>query len=163
MFSISLRRNFDYSSAGWQNWQNILQWYDVNGRTGYLQENINNGEIKLHLQNERGDILINGNSIANIVNNINSLKNGRVWNVILSTQSDGTHEIPSLDGAEALLTLGYVYRIQATMTIPMNIFKMARGEGGMILLDGLTIEVIDDTHIKVTGLTNNYLFRIFVR
>ena len=59
--------------------------------------------------------------------------------------------------------LGYVYRIQATMTIPMNIFKTARGEGGKILFEGLTIEVVDDTHTKVTGLTNNYLFRVFVR
>lgn len=89
--SITLKRNYDYKTAS--GWQNILQWYDVNGRTGYLQENIGNGEIKLCLQNERGDILINGNSIAWIANNINNLKSSRNWNVILAAQADGEHEI----------------------------------------------------------------------
>ena len=157
--SITLKRNYDYKTAS--GWQNILQWYDVNGRTGYLQENIGNGEIKLCLQNERGDILINGNSIAWIANNINNLKSSRNWNVILAAQADGEHEIPVLSGTEALLTLGYVYRIQATMIIPMNIFIAANGEGGKILFSGLTIEVINNTHIKVSGIESDYLFRVF--
>ena len=159
--SITLKRNYDYKTAS--GWQNILQWYDVNGRTGYLQENIGNGEIKLCLQNERGDILINGNSIAWIANNINNLKSSRNWNVILAAQADGEHEIPVLSGTEALLTLGYVYRIQATMIIPMNIFIAANGEGGKILFSGLTIEVINNTHIKVSGIESDYLFRVFTR
>lgn len=160
-FSIALKRDYDYKTAS--GWKGLLSWNDNNGRTGYLQENVSDGKITLYLTNERGDILINGNSVAQIVNNINNLKSSRTWNVILAAQADGTHEIPALDGTEALLMLGYVYRIQATMTIPMNIFKTARGEGGKILFEGLTIEVVDDTHTKVTGLTNNYLFRVFVR
>lgn len=160
-FSIALKRDYDYKTAS--GWKCLLSWNDNNGRTGYLQENVSDGKITLYLTNERGDILINGNSVAQIVNNINNLKSSRTWNVILAAQADGTHEIPALDGTEALLMLGYVYRIQATMTIPMNIFKTARGEGGKILFEGLTIEVVDDTHTKVTGLTNNYLFRVFVR
>lgn len=160
-FSIALKRDYDYKTAS--GWKGLLSWNDNNGRTGYLQENVSDGKITLYLTNERGDILINGNSVAWIVNNINNLKSSRTWNVILAAQADGTHEIPALDGTEALLMLGYVYRIQATMTIPMNIFKTARGEGGKILFEGLTIEVVDDTHIKVTNLANDYLFRVFVR
>lgn len=160
-FSIALKRDYDYKTAS--GWKGLLSWNDNNGRTGYLQENVSDGKITLYLTNERGDILINGNSVDWIVNNINNLKSSRTWNVILAAQADGTHEIPALDGTEALLMLGYVYRIQATMTIPMNIFKTARGEGGKILFEGLTIEVVDDTHIKVTNLANDYLFRVFVR
>ncbi len=160
-FNIALKRDYDYKTAS--GWKGLLSWNDNNGRTGYLQENVSDGKITLYLTNERGDILINGNSVAWIVNNINNLKSSRTWNVILAAQADGTHEIPALDGTEALLMLGYVYRIQATMTISMNIFKTARGEGGKILFEGLTIEVVDDTHIKVTNLANDYLFRVFVR
>lgn len=126
-FSISLKRDYDYKTAS--GWKNVLQWYDNNSRTGYLSENVKNGGVELSLTNERGDIFINGNSISTIVNSINNLKSSRVWNVILATQENDTHEIQPLDGTEALLILGYVYRIQATMTIPMNIFKAARGEG----------------------------------
>lgn len=160
-FDIGLKRDYDYKTAS--GWKHILSWNDNNGRTGYLHENVSNGKINLSLTNERGDIYINGNSIANIVNDINNLKNGRNWNVILATQADGEHEIPALSGTEALLTLGYVYRIQATMIIPMNIFIIANGEGGKILFNGLTIEVIDNTHIKVSGIESDYLFRVFTR
>lgn len=160
-FDIGLKRDYDYKTAS--GWKHILSWNDNNGRTGYLHENVSNGKINLSLTNERGDIYINGNSIANIVNDINNLKNGRNWNVILATQADGEHEIPALSGTEALLILGYVYRIQATMIIPMNIFIIANGEGGKILFNGLTIEVIDNTHIKVSGIESNYLFRVFTR
>lgn len=160
-FNIGLKRDYDYKTAS--GWKYILSWNDNNGRTGYLHENVSNGKINLSLTNERGDIYINGNSIANIVNDINNLKNSRQWNVILAVHADGEHEIPALSGTEALLTLGYVYRIQATMIIPMNIFITANGEGGKILFNGLTIEVIDNTHIKVSGIESDYLFRVFTR
>lgn len=160
-FNIALKRGYDYKTAS--GWQNILQWMDNNVRTGYLSESIDNGSVKLCLNNERGDILINGNSIAYIANSINNLKNSRTWRIILATQADGIHEIPELDGTEALLTLGYVYRMQTTMTIPMDLFAVARGDGNRILLNDLVIEVADNTHIEVTGLTNNYLLRVFTR
>lgn len=81
----------------------------------------------------------------------------------MSTQTDGTHEIPDLNGTEALLTYGYVYRIETTMTIPMDVFASAKGEGNKILFDTLTIEILDTTHIKVEGIDTGYLFRIFTR
>lgn len=160
-FEASFKRDYDYTNC--EGWRGILNWYDKNARTGYLSEYAKNGSIELYLSNERGDILINGNSIAYIVNTINNLKNSKTWNISLSTQTDGTHEIPDLNGTEALLTYGYVYRIETTMTIPMDVFASAKGEGNKILFDTLTIEILDTTHIKVEGIDTGYLFRIFTR
>lgn len=128
-----------------------------------MAEYIIDGNVQLYITNEYGDIFINSNSIADIVNNINSLKKSRTWNCILSTQAGGTHEVQELSGSEALITYGYVYRIQNTLTIPMDVFSVAKGDGGKILLGDLEIEIEDNTHIKVSGISYGYLVRVFVR
>lgn len=95
--------------------------------------------------------------------NITDIENSKKWTQILSTQVNDTHEIPALSGAEVLLTYGYVYRIQNTLTIPMDVFSTANGEGGKILFSGLEIQVLDSTHISIGGLYENNTIRVFVR
>lgn len=152
------KRDYDYTTAS--GWSNVLQWNDDNGRTGYLMEYIHDGSIDLSLQNEHGDVYINGNSIANIVNNINSLKNSKTWNNILSTQANGTHEMPTITNAtEILFMYGYVYNIQFTATIPAQNFY----EDNKILFETTEIVAVDNTHIKVANIKTDYLLRVFVR
>ncbi len=124
-------------------------------------EYIHDGSIDLSFTNERGDININGNSIANIVNNINSLKNGRTWQNVLSTQANGTYEIADVaNAAEILFVYGYVYNIQFTVTVPAYNFN---GDN-KIIFDGTTkIEPVDNTHVKITEIKPDYLLRMFVR
>lgn len=153
------KRDFDYTTAN--GWKNVLQWDDNNGRTGYLMEYVHGGGIDLSLQNEHGDVYINGNSIANIVNNINSLKNSRTWRNILSTQENGTYEMPTIaDAAEILLMYGYVYQIQHTTTIPTDSFTIANSS---VFFDTTEISVVDNTHIKISNIKTDYLLRVFVR
>ncbi len=153
------KRDYDYTTAS--GWSNVLQWNDDNGRTGYLMEYIHDGSIDLNLRNEHGDIYINGNSISNIVNNINNLIDSKTWNNILSTQANGTYEIPSsiTDASEVLLMYGYVYNIQFTATIPSYNFNV----DNKIIFDTTEIVSVDSTHIKISGIKNDYLLRVFVR
>ncbi|MDE7323154.1 MAG: hypothetical protein K2N73_10610 [Lachnospiraceae bacterium] len=160
-FNATFKRNYDYKTAS--GWQNILQWMDKNIRTGYLAENISNGGINLHLNNERGDIYINGNSIAYVANSISSLINAKEWRQVLSVKENGIHEVLNLYGAEILLIYGYVFRIEDTMTMPLSLLLGASGAGAKILFSGLEIETVDNTHISVKGIQTDYLFRIFAR
>lgn len=158
-FIARFKRDFDYTTAN--GWKNVLQWDDNNGRTGYLMEYIHDGGIDLSLQNEHGDVYINGNSIANIVNNINSLKNSRTWRNILSTQANGLHVIPTIAGTvEMLLIYGYVYQIQYTTTIPTDAFTIANSS---VFFDTTEIMVVDNEHMRITNIKNDYLLRVFVR
>lgn len=139
----------------------MLQWNDNNGRTGYLMEYVHDGGIDLSLQNEHGDIYINGNSIATIINDINSLKNGVPWRNILSTQANGLHVIPTIaDTEEMLLMYGYVYQIQHTATIPTDDFTIANS---VVLFDDTEIAIVDNEHIRTTNIKTDYLLRVFVR
>lgn len=153
------KRDFDYKTAN--GWANILQWDDNNGRTGYLMEYIHDGSIDLSFTNERGDININGNSIANIVNNINSIKNGRTWQNVLSTQANGLHVMPTIaDTVEMLLVYGYVYQIQNTATIPMDAFTIANS---VVFFGDTEIAIVDNEHMRITNIKTDYLLRVFVR
>lgn len=142
-------------------WKNILQWYDLNGRTGYLTENVSNGSVTLYLTNERGDIRINGHSVAQIANDINTLKNSLNWSVVLSEKNPGTYEIPSVAAKrEVLITYGYVFQIHTTLVIPTNIFTLA---GRINVAENIYIETIDDTHVKINKSIDDSLLRIFIR
>lgn len=157
-FIARFKRDFDYTTAN--GWKNVLQWDDNNGRTGNLMELIADGYISLCLQNEHGDVYINGNSITTIANDIYSLKNGRTWRNVLSTQANGTHEMPTITNAtEILFMYGYVYNIQFTATIPASNFN----NDNKILFETTEIVAVDNTHIKVANIKTDYLLRVFTR
>lgn len=54
---------------------------------------------------------------------------------------------------------GYVYNIQFTATIPAYNFN---GDN-KIIFDITEIVSVDSTHIKISGIKNDYLLRVFVR
>lgn len=139
----------------------MLQWDDNNGRTGYLMELISDGHVSLCLNNDYGDVYINGNSIATIINDINSLKNGVPWRNILSTQANGLHVMPTIaDTKEMLLMYGYVYQIQHTATIPTDAFTIANS---VVFFNDTEIAIVDNEHIRTTNIKTDYLLRVFVR
>ena len=92
---------------------------------------------------------------------ITNLIDSKTWNNILSTQANGTYEIPSsiTDASEVLLMYGYVYNIQFTATIPSYNFNV----DNKIIFDTTEIVSVDSTHIKISGIKNDYLLRVFVR
>lgn len=166
-FAINLKRDYNHKiDAGWMP---ILAWYDQDGRTGYLHEYAHDGLVDLHLHNDiNGDIIINNLSIEHtkvqldeITSDINSLKNGRTWRNILSTQANGLHVMPTIAGTvEMLLIYGYVYQIQYTTTIPTDAFTIANSS---VFFDTTEIMVVDNEHMRITNIKNDYLLRVFVR
>lgn len=64
------------------------------------------------------------------------------------------------DTKEMLLVYGYVYQIQHTVTIPMDAFTIANS---VIFLDDVEIAIVDNEHMRIANIKNDYLLRVFVR